>query len=158
MVRLRIGATNTGDGVFALSAIKKGELVTEMSGKLMTDQEVDGAIDVGIIRADDPFQIAEDRFIKLDRVPYLFNHSCDPNAGIRKTNELCALRDIQIGEEITYDYSTTVCTHSSWSMKCLCGSAICRKLIKNVRSIPKKRRDEYRKMRALPAFTSKEVT
>ena len=157
MPKLRIHATNTGDGVFALSDITKGTLVRVMTGDRMTSEEVEAAIERGEVCADDPFQIDEELFIILDRVPYLFNHSCDPNAGIRDVDQLFALRDILKGEQITYDYSTTVCTHSVWKMECRCGSPICRNIVKNVRSIPRARRDYYKKLHALPKFVSREV-
>ncbi len=124
----------------------------------MTTGAVEQAIDEGRIRQDDPLQIGEELFIKLNRVPYLFNHSCLPNAGIDKKRALIALRDIAKGEEITYDYATTVCTHSSWRMQCRCGASVCRKIIKNVSSIPKRVRDFYQKEGVLPAFVAREVT
>ena len=157
MPKLRVTATNTGDGVFALSNIKKGTLIRIMSGKRMTSEGVEAAIERGLVCADDPFQIDEDLFIKLDRIPYLFNHSCDPNAGIRHVDELFALRDISKGEQITYDYSTTVCTHSVWQMECRCGAPACRKSIKNIRSVPPKRREYFMQLQALPAFLVKEI-
>ncbi len=128
-----------------------------MKGKRMTTAEVEQAIDEHKIRADDPLQIAEEGFIKLNKLPYLFNHSCDPNAGINAKLELIALRHIEKGEEITYDYSTTVCTHSSWSMKCLCSSPACRKIIKNVQSLSPKQRKWYKAHKILQPFIAKEV-
>jgi hypothetical protein len=57
----------------------------------------------------------------------LINHSCEPNAGIRLCNsgyDLIALRDIQGGEEITYDYSTYI--DSPERLLCSCGTVSCR--------------------------------
>ncbi len=157
MPHLCIKATNTGDGVFALSDIPQGTVVRVMSGERMTGEDIEAAIDRGEVCADDPFQIDEELFIKLDRIPYLFNHSCDPNTGVRDVNQLVALRDIAHGEELTYDYSTTVCTHSVWRMACLCGSPHCRHVIQNARSIPQQQRARYRALRVIPAFIEREL-
>jgi hypothetical protein len=63
-----------------------------------------------------------------------FNHSCDPNSEVmsRWDHEAqtvrawwVALRDIEIGEEITYDYGFV----ADVAEPCACGSAVCRGLI-----------------------------
>jgi hypothetical protein len=57
------------------------------------------------------------------------NHSCSPNVGF-STGELAfyALRDIAAGEELCWDYSTSM-SDPTWEMPCLCGSAECRGVI-----------------------------
>jgi histone-lysine N-methyltransferase SETMAR len=73
------------------------------------------------------------------------NHSCEPNLfvlPVRINNivphaALFALRDIQMGEELSYDYmppTTTTTGEKSQDtslsdVKCLCGSALCRKFL-----------------------------
>lgn len=69
-------------------------------------------------------------------VSRLINHSCDPNlfmVPVRVNNliphaALFALRDIEIGEELSYTYSGNLTSHqSNLSMKpCLCGSLNCK--------------------------------
>ena len=58
-----------------------------------------------------------------------FNHSCDPNAGINGQIFLVAMRDIEKGEQITFDYAMTL-HHTEgvgrYELKCLCGSKNCR--------------------------------
>lgn len=62
-----------------------------------------------------------------------FNHSCEPNSGFRGQIFLVAMRDIEVGEEITFDYAMVVSEAPSCSvvfhMECQCGSALCRKQI-----------------------------
>jgi uncharacterized protein len=63
---------------------------------------------------------------------YFFNHSCDPNAGIKGQILLVALRDIPEDEEVTFDYA--MCLHETkgaapYRMECRCGQPNCRKLI-----------------------------
>ncbi len=55
-----------------------------------------------------------------------FNHSCVPNAGFRGMIEVVAMREIEAGEQITFDYA--MCSTQSFDdMDCLCGAESCRK-------------------------------
>jgi|APGre2960657468_1045069.scaffolds.fasta_scaffold104452_2 hypothetical protein len=156
-MKLNVKKTNTGRGVFAGEEIKKGSIVTTMTGKEYVWDKVEGLIKAGKVRLDDPFQIEEDDFLLLDPLPLLFNHSCEPNIGITKKRALVALRDILPGEEICYDYSATVCTHSSWVMRCKCGSVMCRKKIGNILTIPPSVRKTYKAKGLLSAFIRSEL-
>lgn len=54
------------------------------------------------------------------------NHSCDGNAWYEGDDLLVAMRDIQAGEEIYYDYALTE-NHPDFAFpKCLCGKEKCR--------------------------------
>ena len=54
-----------------------------------------------------------------------FNHSCDPNAGLTGQIGLIAMRDIESGEEISFDYA--MCDDSEYDVfDCACGSIDCR--------------------------------
>jgi SET domain-containing protein len=156
-MHIRVGATNTGKGVFAAQDIQKGSIIIEMTGRHMGSEEVERAIEAGKIRPDDPFQIKEDEFIKLDRLPYLFNHSCEPNAGFKRGVVMVALRDIKKDEQICYDYSAVVCTHCEWEMHCMCGAKNCRKTVGNIKTVPHKTRLLYKNLRLLPRFVRIEV-
>lgn len=65
----------------------------------------------------------------LDYCWQYLNHSCEPN-GYMNTAELTfrALRDIEPGEEITFNYLTTE-SDMAVPFNCCCGSAICFGLI-----------------------------
>lgn len=65
------------------------------------------------------------------------NHSCHPNAGLRGTCTVVAMKDIRSGDEITIDYST-VEAGSRWRMNCRCGMLGCRKIIRSIRFLPQK--------------------
>ena len=61
------------------------------------------------------------------------NHSCEPNAAIRKVNNrifLVAAEPIDPGDEIVFDYSTTIGDDDVWTMRCNCGESTCRGRIK----------------------------
>lgn len=52
------------------------------------------------------------------------NHSCDGNCWYDGT-PLVTRRDVKKGEELAYDYCLTD-AHSTFRLKCLCGTAACR--------------------------------
>lgn len=144
-----------GRGIFASRNIAKGEVIHIMRGKKMGVFETWKRILQGKVRVDDPLQIGMRTHMILDSTSRLFNHSCDPNAGIRKNTELFALKDILNGGEITFDYSLTSSPTDSWSMKCQCGAKICRKIIGDIRSVPKKRLAYYKQLGALQTYMKK---
>lgn len=155
-MKLQIGKTKTGRGIFAGQRISKGARVIQLKGSKMKWDDVWEKIIAKKIRLDDPFQVGEEDFIILDEMSRLFNHSCHPNAGIRNKNELFALQPISIGDEITFDYSTTVCGHSTWTMRCRCGAKNCRSKIGNIFSLPKQMYLRYQRLDAIPLFIAKE--
>lgn len=65
----------------------------------------------------------------LDEPIIIGNHSCDPNCGLQANEfdgyNVVAMRTIEVGEEITYDYSMV-----EWISiavpECHCGTALCR--------------------------------
>ncbi len=60
----------------------------------------------------------------LDRYYWRFmNHSCEPNAVIRG-REVLARRDIEVWEDITFNYNTTEYDMAE-PFECRCGSPIC---------------------------------
>jgi len=123
-----------GAGIFARTAVRKGERLAIFGGKIML-------IDDMYLLPEDlqrfPMQI-EDRFVlgPAGTEPEdtdFFNHSCDPNSGFRGQVFLVAMRDICAGEEVTFDYAMTVAesvgSDMVFSLECGCGSAHCRKRI-----------------------------
>lgn len=132
-----------GLGVFANKDIKKGEIIYVLHGERIPLKEVVSRINNQEENLDDIFQIGKRTYIDLEPLSRTFNHSCDPNGGIRENSELFALRDIKQGEEITYDYSLTIAP-TDWQMKCKCGSPKCRKMLGDILSVPTQRRKEYR--------------
>jgi hypothetical protein len=62
-----------------------------------------------------------------------------------------ALRDIAAGEELTFDYSTTM-SGDDWTMACTCGSPLCRGTIAEFTKLPASLRKRYRKLRIVPAY------
>ncbi|MBI1880573.1 MAG: SET domain-containing protein [Chloroflexi bacterium] len=67
------------------------------------------------------FQCGEAEFILAQGIDRYMNHSCDPNTWWDGEYRLVARRDIQPGEEITYDYATADIL-LEFQMPCNCGS------------------------------------
>ncbi len=143
-----------GKGVFATKEIKKGEVIYVLNGKKFDVNEFIKKVFSGKEYIDDPFQIGLRTYFDLNELSRTFNHSCNPTGGIRKNSELFALRDIHPGDQITYDYSLTIAP-TKWKMRCECGEKNCRKILGDVLSVPKKRREEYRKAGALQRYMKK---
>lgn len=117
-----------GKGVFAKDVIRKGETV--VSGRVIREIKM---------RTNYSFQVGPNFHVQLDIVSRSINHSCEPSTGIRNNvfgaYDFIALRDIQKGEEITWDYETT--EYISISIKnCLCGSKTCKKELHGFKYLP----------------------
>lgn len=71
----------------------------------------------------------------MDLPAQFLNHSCDPNIGVVKelneggSYDFVALRDIEEGEEVRFDYETTEYEVGAFA-DCKCGADICRRNIK----------------------------
>lgn len=115
-----------GRGVFADAPIRAGETILIFSGPLLH---------VSAIRPDDyHLQIAEDYYLGASgKEDDYVNHSCAPNGGFREGLELVALRDIAVGEEVTWDYSTAIDEAEFTGFPCNCGAAQCRRVVQSFR-------------------------
>jgi SET domain-containing protein len=150
-----------GDGLFARYASQEGEAVGRLEGMRVSDAEADAWCESGRIRYDDPFQLSVSEYLILDPASLAINHSCEPNLGIRGERELVALRAINPGEELCYDYSTVVgkdeLGEDPWAMACACGAGICRRTIGNWQTIPPERVAYYLAHDAVPAFVRQQM-
>lgn len=159
-----------GKGVFATEKIHKGEFIHALVGEFITEEQFLGRFNSGGETYDDPFQIQdgekigdgereeERRYIDLDELSRTFNHSCNPNGGIHHLSDLFALRDINPGDEITYDYSTTVGpSEKEFSMTCKCGEKNCRHTITNVTTISQDELKRYKRLNAFPDYVKRQL-
>lgn len=64
---------------------------------------------------------------------------------------LVAIRPIASGEEITWDYSTTM-SEDDWEMDCNCGAPSCRKRIRDFKYLPPKLREHYQVLGIVPEY------
>ena len=114
-----------GNGVFARRPVAKGELLLMWGGRVVDLSTLRSLPDTAQIMSlqveDDLFLISTDQ---IDPADYI-NHSCDPNAGLSGTTAVVALRDIEVDEEVCYDYAMTD-SSSINPFLCGCGSVRCR--------------------------------
>ena len=128
-----------GRGVFALQDIAEGETIIEYVGEVISWPE---ALRRHPHDPKDPhhtfyFHIDDDRVIdaKVDgNAARWINHACEPNCEADETEGgrvfIKALRDLQPGEELFYDYGLVIDERYTPKLKaqyaCRCGSAVCR--------------------------------
>ena len=117
-------ADGSGNGIFALSSIKKGELIAIFGGVVyewdtfihLPDRDRSLCIQVEDRHFLVPRPIGEGDYV---------NHSCNPNAGLSGQIGLVAMRDIKVGEEVCFDYA--MCDTMPYDeFNCLCGAPNCR--------------------------------
>ena len=103
---LRVGRTrDKGGALYCTHAIKSGDVAFAFQGRL---KPIEQATPLGL-------QIEENLFLEADpddpnRFDEFTNHSCNPNGYVCFTSGhpvLVALRDIESGEELTFNYNTT---------------------------------------------------
>lgn len=114
-----------GHSVFASERIEKGELIVVWSGMLVNGATLDTMAQT--VRRYS-LQVEEDSFLvsltDCEPADYV-NHSCEPNAGLSGQIALVALRRIEPGEEVTYDYAMSDGSDYD-AFRCLCGADACR--------------------------------
>ena len=81
--------------------------------------------------------------VDLDYSNY-WNHSCNPNCLPYNEVFWIAVRDINIGDELTIDYCTFDCNAYYCIDKCLCGTEKCRTIISNTDCLNKDIIKRYR--------------
>jgi hypothetical protein len=82
----------------------------------------------------------------------LVNHSCNPSLGLWQRGGdtfLWSLRPIAVGEELSFDYSTSM-MDEPWDMECACGEAACRGIVGNALDMHFETLRYYADMGALP--------
>jgi hypothetical protein len=136
--KVYVGTCHLGQGVFARERIRAGEIIFVLAGTIISYEE---AVAKGDTQGN-PIQIDVDRYIDVIAPGVFLNHSCDPNAGIKHGNLLVALRTIQPGEHIAFDYSTTM-SEDYWTMECQCGASQCRRVITDFYLLPHALKERY---------------
>lgn len=123
-------------GLYAMERISRGEMVIEYVGEVIRAQVADKrekAYERQGIGSSYLFRIDEDLVVdatKKGNLGRLINHSCDPNCTAKiitingeKKIVIYAKQDIELGDEITYDYHFPI---EQDKIPCLCGSVKCR--------------------------------
>jgi hypothetical protein len=114
-----------GRGLFARGTYEPGILILPITGPRVAG------------RGEYTIQLDATTHIESEAPLRFANHSCTPNMGIKTDSEgrpgFYALRHIQRGEELTWDYAMSEfdfdCDGSPQSFPCSCGTHNCRGLI-----------------------------
>jgi len=121
-------AGDKGWGSFALEPISAGETVTAFGGYVVDRPTLS---QMSENRQSRSIQVDDELYLVSGDTPEpgdMLNHSCEPNCGLSGSILLIAMRDIDAGEEITFDYA--MCDASDYDeFACMCGQPTCRGLV-----------------------------
>lgn len=132
---LRVVASSIhGYGVITTRRYLKDEILTYGDGVLYPEDVPFDDTYALVLPADDSGVPGKNIYWDLTCQTRWFNHSCDPNTEVMSRWDAeaqtvrawwVALRDIEVGEEITYDYGFV----AEVAEPCACGSPLCRGVI-----------------------------
>ena len=153
---LAVRPVRNGLGIVALKRFRPGDVVCEIRGRIATARTLWLYWDTEPLRAENCFRYDAGRYLDPEgQIGRYANHSCAPNTGIIKREQklfLVALVTIPRGQEVTHDYSTLLGADDVWRMRCNCGEAGCRGVVRNIRSLSMARRHDYLSAGILPAY------
>lgn len=154
---LKMGYTHLGLAVFAKSKFSVGDRIAQFTGDVFNEHELP-----------EEYSGREDQYVQIGPKEYLgpsgkvddfFNHSCDPNSGLSFGKDgiwLVAIRPINVGDEINWDYSTTI--HKiPWTMRCACRAEICRTVIGQFHNIDEGRKRHYIDLGVVPEYVASDA-
>jgi uncharacterized protein len=118
-------AAGKGWGSFAVEPISRGETVAGFGGFTVTRSALDA---LPVERQGRSLQVDDDLYLvsAVSAEPGdLVNHSCEPNCGIVGSILVVAMRDIEPGEELSFDYAMADASDYD-EFTCECGASSCR--------------------------------
>jgi hypothetical protein len=158
-----------GYGVFALRKIRKGTTVVEYLGDRITHEQADERYADKDEKDNHTFLFTVNSKIVIDagrngNEARFINHGCDPNceSGIMaKRVFIDALRTIQPGEELVYDYQITRDPDDADDVDaifaCRCGAPNCRGSMLEPKKKPRKKRKKRKQSRPRTAARKQRV-
>lgn len=101
-----VARSNTGLGLFSNRDLKKGDLIIEYTGELITNDEADRRANRYLFEINDKWTL--DGSARSNLARYI-NHSCRPNSEAeideaKRRIFIYAKKKISASEELTYDY------------------------------------------------------
>lgn len=144
---IRVDESRVGRGVFLRDGVLRGEPILVFRGRPI---DFAGTLAKGD-RECDALQVGPDLYLDLEEPGRFVNHSCEPNAGVRDGVVLVALRDLAPGDEVLFDYSTTM-AENHWTLECLCGSPRCRRTVRDFHLLTPEEKLELVRQEIVPAF------
>ena len=114
-----------GWGSFARERIPAGTTVAGFGGYVTTGAMLDRLPADRVSRS---IQLDDDLYLVSAETPEpgdMVNHSCEPNCGLMGGTLVVAMRDLEPGEELSFDYA--MCDSSDYDeFACTCGAGSCR--------------------------------
>ena len=114
-----------GWGSFARERIPAGTTVAAFGGYVTTGAMLERLPADRVSRS---IQLDDDLYLVSAETPEpgdMVNHSCEPNCGLMGGTLVVALRDLEPGDELCFDYAT--CDSSDYDeFFCTCGAGSCR--------------------------------
>lgn len=144
-----------GKCLIANVPFSKGDKLYEFNGTLLHE------LDVPDYSGSTQF---EDRYLQVDKDYYretkdgtcdYMNHSCNPTCAVLvKDREatLYAIKDINVGDEITFDYSIQMYNEPGFEIICQCGSYNCRTVINEYTYLPRDVKKYYLDLGYVPEY------
>lgn len=155
-----VSPTRNGRGLFAARSLRPGTTIMRVEGRIVHYALLWRR--QGSKFSANCFRYGPDTYLDPgDGLSRFVNHSCEPNAGIRKINNrliLFAAERISRGSEVTIDYSTTIGDDDIWRMRCNCGHRRCRKMIRNFGSLPAEVKHRYVTRGMVPGYIIRTLT
>jgi len=114
-----------GFGSFAVTPIPMGTIVATFGGTIVNRLNFET---YPLEQRSRSIQIDVNQFVvgpELREPGDSINHSCNPNCYLRNATQLIAMRELALGEELTYDYATSDASDYD-EFDCACGSDECR--------------------------------
>jgi hypothetical protein len=120
--------SDKGIGSFAQEVIYRGEVVASFGGYVVKASYLKN---YSQDRASRSIQASQNLYLLSGAEPEpgdMLNHSCNPNCGAFGISTIVAMKQIEVTEEITFDYAMTDATAYD-EFDCFCGESNCRKRI-----------------------------
>jgi len=131
------GTIEKGEGIFATKYFKTGETV--MTGRIEKKLYKNHS---------HASQTGENEYVLHAGSITKVNHSCQPDCGIHLNetgaHDFVAMKDININEEITFDYAMRNYGIDYFPKHCMCGSEECRGVVSGWKDLSDKKKKEYK--------------
>lgn len=151
--KIYVSESTLGLGLFAKVQIEPRNPIFYLTGRWIDFEEA-----VAAEYGEHSIQVGLDRYVSTHstaRYPHsparYLNHSCSPNAGFVDEIRLIALNRIYPGEEICFDYSTTM-LERYWELDCMCSSSECRGRIRDFDLLPQSIQQHYINLGIVPDY------
>lgn len=138
-----------GHGAYATELIKEGTVISEYTGNIVPPEQANSVLSSIEDEPDHTFSFMREDGSVIDAAnggndSRFINHSCDPNCESFEDDDghvwIRAIRDIDIGEELSFDYALCIDEVYTDELKshyiCHCGSSKCRGTLLNLDYVP----------------------